>query len=405
MTRELGSAFFVVVATLIAAAAAQPQEAPSPAAASETCDRCHGEVEFLRQHVDRLDQARALHVSSGDIARSAHAGESCASCHTGFERWPHTGAVETATCGSCHEEAGTLWSVGMHAAVDDAGAEAATCAACHGLHLVGAADDLIEGPGMDAMNFACVACHETSDLPPADPHAGAVSCASCHAAHDLRGVDDPDAAAAPLRQRTTCGACHEEVAEAHASDAHGVALAEAYRESPPSLAQLALVQAESPPTCTSCHGTHGMIAAADTAWASEAVARCSTCHEDLAQRYFGTYHGKATALGSHIVATCDDCHSAHEIYPTSDPASWVHAERVVETCAACHEEARPAFVAYDSHPDPMDRSRNAPLFYAFVFMNTLLFSVLAVFGLHTLLWWVRILLDQRKAAAGGGGHV
>lgn len=394
----------VLVAAAVLAAPGALAQAPG-ATATESCDRCHGEVEFLRQHVESLEAARALRVGSGDIAASAHAGESCSSCHTGFERWPHTGALATATCASCHEEAGALWTTGVHARLDEGGAEAASCASCHGLHEVRTAADLVEGPGMEAVNATCVSCHETSALPASDPHADAVGCASCHAAHDLRGVDDPDAAVAPLRQGVTCGACHEEAAAAQRADAHGGALEAAYGESPPSLAELELSGADGPPACTSCHGTHGMLSAADTAWATEAVERCASCHADLAERYFGTYHGKATALGSHIVASCDDCHSAHEIYPTSDASSWVHADRVVETCAACHEQARPAFVEYDSHPDPMDRSRNAPLFYAFVFMNTLLFSVLVVFGLHTALWWVRILIDQRKAAAEGRSHV
>ena len=42
---------------------------------------------------------------------------------------------------------------------------------------------------------------------------------------------------------------------------------------------------------------------------------------------------------------------------------------------------------------------NAPLFYSFVFMNALLVGVLGVFGLHTALWWARLLIDRRKGVA------
>lgn len=147
-----------------------------------------------------------------------------------------------------------------------------------------------------------------------------------------------------------------------------------------------------------------MGAVGDTTTVTALVDTCATCHGDAADRYFGTYHGKATALGSHIVATCADCHRAHNIFPDTVSASSVHPDRLIETCGECHEESRAGFVAYDSHPDPMDRTRNAPLFYAFVFMNTLLFGVLVVFGLHTLLWWVRIAIDGRRAEAEGGPH-
>ena len=64
----------------------------------------------------------------------------------------------------------------------------------------------------------------------------------------------------------------------------------------------------------------------------------------------------------------------------------------------------PVGESYDSHADPLNPDRNKPLFFSFVFMNTLLFGVLIVFGLHTFLWWVRILLDRRKATAAGGSH-
>jgi hypothetical protein len=356
-------------------------------------------LEFLRQQTESFDEALTLAVTTADITNSAHAEESCARCHTGFDRWPHAGATSTATCASCHEDAAALWTEGAHAHVDEAGAEAASCASCHGVHDVRPAPDLLEGPGMNALNAGCVACHETDGLPPDDPHAETVSCASCHAAHDVHPVEDLRARVAPLAQPETCGACHEEAATAYGGDAHLSALA---ASTPTGLSTLALQGPEGPPTCSSCHGGHGMLAVDDPVAQTAAVERCSTCHQDYADTYFGTYHGKATALGSHVVATCDDCHSSHEIEPATDSASWVHADNLIATCSTCHEHARPAFVAYDSHPNPMDRGRNAPLFYSFVFMNTLLIGVLVVFGLHTLLWWVRILLDQRAAARSGG---
>jgi hypothetical protein len=130
------------------------------------------------------------------------------------------------------------------------------------------------------------------------------------------------------------------------------------------------------------------------------VTACGACHEDYARTYFGTYHGKATALGSEIVATCNACHGAHAIQPADSSASHVSNTRVVETCAACHPHADAQFVLYDSHPNPLDRERNAPLFYSFVFMNALLFGVVGVFTLHTALWWLRLWLDRRR----GGTH-
>jgi hypothetical protein len=147
-----------------------------------------------------------------------------------------------------------------------------------------------------------------------------------------------------------------------------------------------------------------MLAPSHARFDQDMVAQCAVCHADYADTYFGTYHGKATAVGSEIVATCDHCHGSHRIFPASDERSWVAEGHLVGTCAQCHENASASFVLYDSHPNPLDRERNAPLYFSFVFMNVVLFGVLVVFGLHTALWWVRLILDDRQRAAGGIGR-
>jgi hypothetical protein len=385
--------------TLAAVFALSPP--PLHAQSNSGCQLCHGEVELLRQHVRTLAEAERLAVTDEMVGRSTHADESCASCHGGYDRWPHPDDRTTESCISCHEEQNELFEVGVHAHPNAAALEPATCAACHGTHDIRTASELGETPGIRSMNATCVSCHESQVLLTTDPHADSVSCAACHAPHATRGVDEAGAGVAPLVQAETCGACHEDAAAAFPSDAHGAALAASGLRTIPALDSVGY---EAPPTCTSCHGGHGMLAVDDTAAIVLHVEECAACHADEADRYFGTYHGKATALGSTVVAACDDCHGAHGIYASAEPESWVHESRLIETCGSCHEQARPAFVSYDSHPDPLDPDRNKPLFFSFVMMNTLLFGVLIVFGLHTLLWWVRILLDRRRAAAEGGTH-
>lgn len=384
------------LAGLLLVTAASSAEAQAPGARG--CNLCHGELELLRQRVPDLEQARALLVPSSVILASAHDTMTCASCHSGFSRHPHpeTG-VSTEACVSCHEEQESAWSESVHATDSEA-----DCADCHTLHEVAPVDALHEAPGRIRMNRACVTCHDQSALPRSDPHADSVLCASCHSAHETEEAAAPGSWVAPDRQPGTCGACHEEAADHATRDVHGKALAEVGLNS---LAAVRHEGADAPPTCTSCHGSHGMLAPAHEHFNQDMVDQCADCHAGYAETYFGTYHGKATAVGSEIVATCDQCHGAHDILPASNPASMVAEDNLVETCGDCHEEARPAFVLYDSHPDPMDRSRNPPLFYSFVFMNFLLFSVLGVFALHTALWWVRLMIDKRKGVEHGiGGH-
>ena len=395
----------IALLLLLLAAGTGTGSAAAQQAGRTQCALCHGELELLRRHATSLEEARALVVSDGTILASAHGSLGCASCHTGFDRYPHEGTDPTATssCESCHEPENEAWSHGVHAelAVTRASAEAApraaTCTDCHGVHDV-VPIDTTAAAVRARLNGDCAACHASATLPPTDPHAGAVTCSACHAAHDTRRVHADSSSVAPLAQLVTCGACHVAAADSAPHDSHGRALAAL--EPPPDLARLH-ARSDAPPTCSTCHGAHGMRAPSHDDFEREIVEACGSCHQQYADTYFGTYHGKATALGSEIVATCNACHGAHAILPASDAASLVADARVVQTCAACHPAADARFALYDSHPDPWDRERNPPLFFSFIFMNVLLFGVVGVFTLHTALWWLRLWIDRRRSAATG----
>ena len=277
--------------------------------------------------------------------------------------------------------------------------EVVSCGACHATHAVAPADSLAEeGEAMRAMNATCVSCHETQRLPADAHHSEHAGCYACHDPHGVAAPDDPDSWMAPRSQPEVCGACHDSVSTVFMSGIHGQALMSGETED----------MENDPPTCTSCHGAHPIAGTGDRGFSEAAVENCATCHEYAAETFFGTYHGKAHALGSEIAASCADCHGAHGMLPADDPGSMVHEANLVETCGDCHENARPAFVKYDSHPDPMNRERNPALFYSFWFMNSLLLGTLTVFGLHTLLWWVRATIDKRRGVSyhghGGGSH-
>jgi hypothetical protein len=373
-------------------------EAQRRGASDAGCAVCHGELELLRQNVASLGRARELLVTPAHIEGSAHDGMTCGECHTGYRIFPHPQTAATATCSGCHEPAEREWAVGQHARETVGGEIAAPCASCHGIHQMAQVADLDEGSPMLAVNDRCISCHQADALPPTDPHAAQVGCWSCHSAHSVHATTDPGAAVSPLLQARTCGTCHDEAAVAWRRDAHGAASLRAVGELNEAFS-LPLIRET--PVCTGCHGGHGMIPVADGGFALASVAACQQCHQHAASTFFASYHGKATALGSRVVATCYDCHGAHEIYPDDDPRSTVHSANLVATCQECHEYARPAFVLYDSHPDVFNRQRNPWIFYSFWFMNTLLVGVLSVFGLHTVLWWVRLYIDRRRGVVHG----
>lgn len=383
-------AVFAVVATL--ALAAVPAEGQQDRL---DCERCHGELELLRQYVGSLEEARALTVPTDMLHGSAHEDMTCSECHSGFTRFPHVASASTRTCASCHEEVEADWLTGLHAGDEDS--ESATCVQCHGTHDVVPAAALESLDEMRVMSETCVGCHETQRLPADARHQDHAGCYDCHNPHGVKPPENPESWMSPRSQPQVCGACHDSVATVYMGGVHARALMSGEDGD----------LDDDPPTCTSCHGAHPVAGQGNRGFSVAAVENCASCHEEAARTFFGTYHGKAHALGSEIAATCAECHGAHGIEPASNPDSRVHEANLVSTCGDCHPNARPAFVLYDSHPDPMNRERNPALFYSFWFMNSMLIGTLTVFGLHTLLWWVRAIIDRRRGVThhmGGGGE-
>jgi len=405
----------LLFATLAVGVASGPVFAQAGTGGDVACLTCHGEPEFLRSSVPTAAEARALHVPQGPLAASGHADMNCAECHTSFARYPHPEAAESLTCAtaSCHTvQTHPEWEGSVHARIqEDDGLAAADCAACHGVHDVAPLEALQReaGPAQQRMNGQCVSCHLEQAYTAADPHADSTSCAACHAPHATAEVAAPESWIAPLNQLETCGTCHEAAADSVRTDIHRATLVEQDRRDPlvwpfhetvPEGDSLA-------PTCSDCHGAHPASGAGTTpvdslAFQTHMIERCASCHTASAETYYYTYHGKATRLGSGVSASCAQCHGAHSVMPADSAASAVHADALIGTCGECHEQARAAFVRYDSHPEPGNRDRNPWLFYSFYFMNSILIGTLVVFGLHTALWWIRIWIDAKKTGAEPG---
>lgn len=365
-------------------------------AARPTCESCHGELEFLRQHVASLPEAQALLVPAGVVAASAHGTLSCTACHDGFRGFPHRGPTTTRSCASCHEEAATKWREGVHA-LDDG----APCTACHGVHNVLSVAALHEPEGISAMRSACAGCHYEPQLPPSDPHHEGVACAGCHEPHATFPSQDDRASTHPSNQAATCGACHEEAADGWSGDAHARAVP---LLAIPGGAPLPGASATSPPSCTACHGAHGMLHRASPGFPAAMMERCSHCHEDYRDSFADSYHGKATILGSERSATCSSCHGFHGIHPSSDPRSLVHETNLLATCQTCHPEATAGFALFQPHADHHDRERYPYVYWSYRLMTFLLLSTFALFGAHTLLWVARLAIDAIRGTPHDAHH-
>lgn len=112
--------------------------------------------------------------------------------------------------------------------------------------------------------------------------------------------------------------------------------------------------------CLSCHGSGGSDVL-DPAMGflhkperKNIPALCGRCHSDGAfmrqfdpglrtdqvSEYWTSVHGNLLrSKNDTSVATCVDCHPAHDIRPPSDPTSSVYPKNVPHTCGRCHSDA------------------------------------------------------------------
>lgn len=397
---------------LLGLVTAAPVFAPSSAGAApagstnEDCLVCHGDPDARRA------DGRPVAVDPGAYARSVH-GQldfTCVTCHADLAsaELPHAETLARVDCSTCHDAAVAAYRASVHGHAQEEGwTSAATCASCHGVH------DILPSTDPDSRTYhlnlprTCGACHgEHADraatkLPGGDIlhrfqdsiHGRALSrggllvapnCTSCHGAHDIRPKRDPASRVHRVAVPATCGTCHQGITHQYERGRHGQALAAGNAMAP---------------VCHDCHTSHEITRAEAPAHRVEVIRECGTCHEQSLTTYRDTYHGQVTELGYARVATCADCHGAHEVLPASDPRSPVSAARRVETCQKCHPRANANFVKFDPHADPHNRERNPLLFYTARFMRLLLAGVFGFFGIHTSLWFVRSWLETVRGRA------
>jgi hypothetical protein len=161
--------------------------------------------------------------------------------------------------------------------------------------------------------------------------------AAAAAAQDSTSASSP-AQPTGLSVSGQCGVCHPRERVAFAASRH----------------------AQEEVRCVSCHGgddraleiaaAHGRGFIGRPARAS--IPRlCASCHSDQRRMrpynlpvdqlalYQTSVHGQRLAQGDVRVAVCSDCHTAHQVLPSSDPRSETHPLNVPRTCGRCHGDS------------------------------------------------------------------
>src|SRR5688572_19109802 len=256
--------------------------------------------------------------------------------HSEYDRSFHAlskNGTKSAKCLDCHTRDGdltTLLPASDPKSTTNRANIAETCGRCHGDKSV------MQGSGISDRPFLTYR-ESVHAKAVAQGNISAAVCTDCHNSHDIRPASDPQSPIAKVNIPGTCSKCHTSESAEFMQSVHGHAVTRGVSRSP---------------VCTDCHGIHGITSPVEqaTASASSAVATetCAGCHEGVTlTREFGvagervssykdSYHGLASEFGSKIVANCASCHGVHNILPSSDPKSMIHAINLPQTCGQCH---------------------------------------------------------------------
>jgi cytochrome b subunit of formate dehydrogenase len=205
-------------------------------------------------------------------------------------------------------------------------------------------------PALAQSNDDCLMCHQDPGLK--GTHAGRtisvhvsqktlaasahreLECVACH--QDLSGAEFPHT---EQPKRAYCGACHDQEAKQHSQSLHGQAAARGDKLAP---------------SCSDCHGAHGIVSPKDPKSPTALInvpLLCGKCHHEgspvslthdipqdrIMENYSESIHGEGLyKKGLTVTAVCTSCHTSHMILPHTDPRSSINRRNVAKTCQQCH---------------------------------------------------------------------
>jgi hypothetical protein len=365
------------------------------------CLGCHGQSGFVDE------QGHSLRIAPKEFSSSVHGALGCQACHADVTQFPHKLPVKKVACATCHTNVDADFQVSVHHLVMKNPSSPA-CLNCHGNpHDIVSVHD--SRSPVYALNLprTCGTCHGNPEvakkygLPNVyslyidsihgfaltrDGLLVAATCTSCHGAHKILSPKNPHSKVYRRNIPATCGACHAGIEAKYLQGVHGKALQTGVSDAP---------------VCTSCHTAHSIVSVRTASFQLKTTAKCGSCHAGRAATYHDTFHGQVTALGFVVTARCWNCHRSHDILPASDPQSSIAPANLQKTCGQCHGAVSKSFVTYDPHANPHDSTHYPGLYYTARFMNLLMLAVFGFFGLHTILWFIRSMVERRKSGGKG----
>lgn len=333
-----------------------PRSAVAPLKIPYLCGSCHheGSPVQLQYHIPQdsilENYSESIH-GEALLKKGLTVAPTCASCHSPHRVLPHTDPRSTiariniaSTCTKCHAAIeivhrkiirGELWEKKANVLP--------VCVDCHQPHKV---RKVFYEQGMADQD--CLRCHGREDLRSstgkslfvnvnelAGSRHSKIACSQCHSGVNPSKLRPCEGITAEV----DCSVCHAEIVDQYKKSIHG---------------QLFTKNDPNAPSCSDCHGSHGILGRKDPnspTFAINIPDLCAKCHREgkkAAIRYTGTehniiekytesIHGRGLMKsGLTVIATCTDCHTAHHELPHTDPESSVNRNNISATCGACH---------------------------------------------------------------------
>ncbi len=376
--------------------------------ADRECLECHSNPTLTTV---RGADTVSLYVDSLQVKNTIHRrnGVTCAQCHTGATPSAHQRPCITIAsqvdCSICHAEEVDIYEGSIHGRLAERGdLNAPACMDCHPRHAMKEHQNPESPTYPTRVPDLCGTCHRRGEAAAVRDTAGqqdvvgnyvmgihgrgllqgglivTAMCTDCHTAHNARPADDPVSTVNHNNVAETCAKCHSGIYESFSRSIHSPRVSDS----------------EEPlPSCNDCHFAHEIISTGGAGFTELILKRCGSCHEELTESYFETFHGKVSTLGYEAAAKCHDCHGAHEILPPDNPLSTLSRANIVETCGQCHAGSHRQFAGYLTHATHHDKDKYPILYYTFWFMSGLLIVTFVLAGTHTILWLPRSFQSMR----------
>lgn len=414
----------VVLACLLAVTpwVSVPFASAAAVISNDDCLNCHADKDLFKKTPD--GKKISLYTDKKVFSASVHQKLDCVGCHQDIKDIPHAETLAKVNCGACHQKAQGTYTQSAHFQHFLKGKQDASCRGCHGKHDIrpakkitidscrnchsktyntymtsfhgqafkkGSPDapscydcherghSILSSKNPKALTYhlniprTCARCHadpklvKKHDINIPTPFTayeksihgkGALKlgltvsavCTDCHGVHDLYPAKDPRSPINRYNIAKTCSKCHQGVYEVYEGSIHGKAVKRGVSDSP---------------TCTDCHGEHGILGPKEKESSVYATAisktTCPRCHGatritekyGLAaarlSTYVDSYHGLADKAGNKVVANCASCHSIHDIRASDDPLSTVNPKNLPHTCGKCHPGASDNFAKGTIH--------------------------------------------------------